>query len=168
MVDSYNQIAHQILSKKNHDLFHKHFNEFEVDNQKYLEKDFLIALELLKKSYPATFKLFGETNFKKLTYMFCKYYPYNHSDLKKYGKKLPDFLAALPSLNEYVFLKWIAKVDWFWTQHDEVDMIAPLGTHISWKSVMRNDKDIEIDIDEHHLEKLTLQKNGNEYLIKEI
>lgn len=165
MTNPYHQIAHQILSK-NKNKHYKHFlQDTEVEEKKYLSKEFINAFQILKDAFPATYKLFGSENFKKLAYFYSQYFQVDSNNTKKYGKKFPEFIQSIPSLVDLKYIKWIAKLDWFWTRQEEQYILLPQGTLNSWGSVYKDSEQIEILIDEGHMEKLMIKKSGKEFSI---
>ena len=162
MENSYYQIA-QVLSKK---MTSQHFNEIfnqpsEADPR--FEDDFFLQVyRELKDKFQVCFKLFGELNFKILVYEYMRNVPYQRDD---YGHLFPEFLGQLPSLESMRYLKWIAKLDWFWFADDKDSINLPKGTLNSWANLQKGEDRIEIEVDESVMERLVVKKIGHEYRI---
>lgn len=168
MNNSYNQIAHQFLNKDKSSQFNVFMQEIDLEDSKYLTKEFISAFRSLAESHPAIFILFGDANFKKLVFFYVQYFLLSEENAAKYGKQFGGFIQALPSLANMNYLKWIAKLDWFWTHQDQQYILLPKGTLESWGSVYKDSEEINILIDENFMEKLTIQRSGNEVSIVKI
>lgn len=167
MGNSYYQIASQL----NKDERSKHYNIFlsdPVDEQESSNNEkFRQVYTILRNKYQVIYKLFGEDNFKKLSYEYFKYNPVQSAKIDAYGKTFSDFIGNFPQLAEFKYLKWIAKLDWFWfSPVDEGTTIQlPKGTLSSWASVYKDQALIDILIDESIIENLQIQKIGKEIKI---
>lgn len=167
MANSYYQIAGQI----NKDERSKHYNIFLNDADEAQEmlnnEQFRHIYSVLRNKYQVIYKLFGEENFKRLSFEYFKYNPVQSVKLENYGKSFGDFIGSLPQLSEYKYLKWIAKLDWFWFNPVEEGSTIqlPKGTLNSWASIYKDQNSIEILIDEAIIENLQIQKIGKEIQI---
>jgi len=167
MENSYYQIAHQISKNERS----KHYNIMLMDPDQAQEKfntaKFLEVFNILKDKYQAAFKLFGENNFQSITYEYFLYNPIQSSSSETYGKSFPDFIASIGELSELKYVKWIAKLDWFWfTQVDYTGRIQlPQGTLESWGNIYKGEAQINIQINESIIEQLEIRSRGKEYTI---
>jgi hypothetical protein len=167
MENSYYQFAQQILKNEKS----KHYNMFLIDEEEEQEKfnneKFQHVLNLLKEKYQVTYKLFGEKNFTIISFEYFKYNPIQSSSSVNYGKTFSDFLGSVEELNDIRYVRWIAKLDWFWfTQTDYSGSVnLPKGTLHSWGNIYKDQNQIDINIDECIIEKLQIKKVGKEFTI---
>lgn len=162
MENSYYQIA-QVLSKK---MTSQHFNEIfkqpSEEDPRFEDETFLQAFREMKDKYQVCYKLFGELNFKILVFEYMRNIPFERDN---YGHLFGEFLGQIPSLQQMRYIKWIAKLDWFWFADDKDSIKLPKGTLTSWGNLQKGEDHIEIEIDESIMEKLVVKKVGHEYRI---
>lgn len=167
MENSYYQITQQISKNERS----KHYNIFlhdpEEEQQIQNNEKFRQIESLLRTKFQVIFKLFGEKNFRFVAYEYFKYNPVQSTKLEIYGKSFSDFLGSMDQLSDLRYLKWIAKLDWFWCSHTNAgDSIQlPKGTLNSWANIYKNQNNIEVQIDESIIENLQIKKVGKEIQI---
>lgn len=168
MENSYSQIKDHLARNERS----RHYNIFlhtpEQEQEILNNEGFLKVNNLLKNKFQVLFKLMGEANFKNLSYEYFKYNPIHSSKMDSYGKTFPDFIASLTQLSNFKYLKWLAKLDWFWFNPIEEGQTIqlPKGTLSSWSSVLKAEDNIEIWIDESIIENLRVEKNGSQISLK--
>lgn len=168
MDNSYREIVNLLNSKNARS---KHYNIFlhdpDSEQEMYNNKKFQQIYNILKNKYQVILRLFGERNFQKVAYEYFQYNPVQSSKLDHYGKSFSDFLGSVDQLREFRYLKWIAKLDWFWfgPVEDGDSITLPKGTLKSW-SILYKDQDlVDISIDESIIETLQIKKVGKEIQI---
>lgn len=168
MENSYYQITQQISKDERS----KHYNIFLHDAEEVQliqnNEKFRQIESLLRTKYQVIFKLFGDKNFRFIAFEYFKYNPIQSSKLESYGKSFSDFIGSMDQLSDYRYLKWMAKLDWFWFDPslepgDSIQL--PKGTLTSWASVYKNQNNIDIQIDESIIENLQIKKVGTEIQI---
>ena len=143
----------------------KEFNEIE----KFFEQeDFRNVYNFLKTKFQVTFKLMGESNSEYLTYFYMKQNPALLMGKKSYGENFPEFLVSIPELENFQYLFFIARLDWYWFAFDGArpNITLPLGTLKSWGSLARGEDQIEIEIDLALRETLEVVKINNSFEIR--
>lgn len=167
MDNNYYQIAGQLNKDKRSKHYNIFLNEPDTEQEIYNNEKFNQIYSLLKDKFQVVYKLFGEKNFRLLTLEYFKYNPIQSAKMETYGRSFPDFLGNLPQLNQYRYMKWIAKLDWFWFNpvNDGETIQLPKGTLISWASIYKEQDSIDIEIDESIIENLQIQKEGKEIKI---
>ncbi len=166
MENSYQQIIHQLPKKQKIQHFDSIFKELDVESgTKYLDKNFLKAYQKLQQSYPAIFKLIGQDNGKIIAYQYFRYFPISDKN-NQYGKAFADFIHSHPAMIHLKYLKWIAKLDWFWTHKDQQYILLPKGTFHSWGNIFSDTNELDVNIDEHFMERLVIKKTAQDYKIE--
>ncbi len=165
MNQSYYQISQQLIrnaKSRNYDLF----NFDPQASQEHLnDKKFQDAFNLLKEKYHVIYKLFGEENFNIICYEYFLYNPGHSASLDKYGHTFAEFLGNLGELEDFHFLKWLAKLDWFWYERErgKNQIQLPKGTLSSWVNIFSDTDALDILIDESIMECVRIEKSGNQY-----
>ena len=72
------------------------------------------AIEALEANFPAVVRLVGADWFRSLAAHFAERSPPDRPVLAEYGRKLPDFLADLPSTAHLPWLADVARLDRTW------------------------------------------------------
>ena len=170
MENSYYQIA-DLFSKNSRS---KHYDLFlndpaEAQTLHNCEK-FRKIESVLKEKFQVIHQLLGENNFRHISFEYFKYNPVQSAKFDSYGKSFSDFLGSYSLLVDYPYLKWLAKLDWFWFNRVEngESIQLPKGTLSSWACIYKNQNDIEIEINESIIERLQIQKIGKEIQIVSI
>ena len=166
MFNTYNNLPHKIFTNE-------HFSSFELDenqtakNKSYDDESFIEICDILRSHYEVMFKLLGEENFKLLTLNFIRLDPTLSVNSKNYGITFSEFLGNTPELDEYLYIKFVAKLDWFWSMRfsEKNLLVLPKGTLESWGHLNRDEDDIQIDINYQQDETLKIEKLGNQYSI---
>lgn len=164
MENSYYQIAQQVLKderSKHYDVFLQTSDE---GQEKFNNEKFIDVFRILKNKHQIIYKLFGDLNFKILAYEYFLYNPVQSSTQDKYGKNFSEFLGSLEQLEELNYIKWLAKLDWFWfNERNHNDSIAlPKGTLSSWGNIHKDEHFISIAVDESIIENVVIKKAGKE------
>jgi hypothetical protein len=150
---------------KNYDLFHDDAfpNQDAVNNEKFQE-----IFNLLKDKYKVVYKLFGEENFQAVSFEYYQYNPLHSAIIKDYGMSFPNFLENLEQLADYSFIKWLARVDWFWSseKHNNKELTVPKGTLHSWANLYKDLPLVDIMLSENEGETIYIEQVGNQFSIK--
>lgn len=162
MDNSYYQIAHMFSRTEKSRHFDSLFKKDITHDPRFEDEFFLKVFREMKDKFQVSFGLFGESNFKILVYEYMRNIPYHEED---YGHLFPEFLGNIKALNALRFVKWIAKLDWFWFADDAKSIQLPKGTLYSWSNLLKDQEDIDIQIDESIMEKLVVKKIGKEFQI---
>lgn len=167
MNNSYHHIAHQILKNERAKNYDMELSSEEQAQKKLNNEQFEQVYLHLKSKYIALHRLFGQANFVNICYEYFKYNPVQSAKKESYGKSFPEFLDSLSEVEDFEFLPWIAKLDWFWTtSRDEgIEIELPKGTLVSWASAYKGQEQLSISLDTRISETLGIKKVGNEYSI---
>lgn len=163
MENSYYQFTHQLSRTEKSKHFDAIFKNDIEDDPRFHAEDFLNVYYEMRDKFQVSAKLFGEANFKILIFEYLRLNP-KHNRIN-YGEGFPDFIGNISALQQMRFIKWIAKLDWFWFADDKEAIQLPKGTLRSWGNLQRDEDQIEIAIDESIMESLAVEKVGNEYKI---
>lgn len=168
MDNSYYQIGQQLLKNSRH----KHYDIFDFDDEDQRQEwqnceGFIQAFHLLKKKYQVIFKLFGEKNFEAIGYQYFLINPIHSSSKENYGKSFAEFLGTIEQIEAMKYLKWVAKLDWYWFHREIYDhpIQMPKGTLNSWANIFKGQDKIDIQIDESVIESVTIIREGNQFKI---
>ena len=148
-------------------MYKRQLYDSEEEQEIYNNQKFLQIYSILRNKYQVIFRLVGDQNFKKISYEYFKYNPVQSAREEHYGNSFSDFLGTLNQLSEFRYIKWLAKLDWFWfnpvSEGDTIQL--PKGTLNSWASIYKNQESINIEINESVIENLQIQKIGKEIQI---
>ncbi|MBT4790739.1 MAG: hypothetical protein HON90_04145 [Halobacteriovoraceae bacterium] len=169
MEKNYYQIAQQFNRNDNSSYYRALFDDVEKQQDEFNSEKFVQVFYMLKERYAAIFELLGEENFKKVSNHYFRYNPIQSSKFESYGKSFCDFLEYFEPLSEFRYLKWLAKLDWFWfAEKDSMQKMSfPKGTLVSWGNICKHSSKIDIQLDESIIEVLRIIKTNNEYKIVE-
>ncbi len=162
MQNSYYQIAQMFSRKATLKQFDEMFHQPEKEDPRFQDDFFIKVFIEMKEKFQVSFKFIGEENFKILVYEYLRNVPYQNDD---YGHLFPEFIGQIPVLEQMRYLKWIAKLDWFWFADNKESITLPKGTLNSWGNLQRDEEQIQIEIDESVMERLVVKKFGNEFKI---
>ena len=162
MESSYYQIAQQLTKAERARHLDALFKKDVSDDPRFMDDFFLKVFREMKDKYQVCFKLFGENNFKILVFEYLRNIAYTDVG---YGHLFPEFLGNIKAMESLRFVKWIAKLDWFWFADDKRSIQLPKGTLHSWGNLQKDQEDIEIEIDESIMERLVVKKHGKEFHI---
>ncbi len=167
MQNSYQQIAYKALKDRRRNkyldaVFHDEQKQAQFNNESFLK-----IFTLMQKKYQVVARLVGEDNFQIICYQYFKFNPIQSASSSEYGATFPRFLASLEQLQDFKFLPWLAKVDWFWfcKKDSHESLIAPKGTLSSWANVYKDLPQIDVLLLENEFEEIRISSDGNEYKI---
>jgi len=149
----------------------KHYDLFLYDTDEQQERlnndKFLVVFNILKEKFQVIYKLFGEESFELISHEYFLINPAHLATKDNYGKSFPEFLDSIEQLQNYSYVKWLARLDWFWFSRENSleSFHLPKGTLNSWASIYKGLDSIDIFIDESVMEKLEIKLNGNQYSI---
>lgn len=167
MQNSYYQIAHQLLKKDKSQHYNLFRSEIFEDQEKLNNEKFREVFNILKTQYPVVYKLFGEKNFMAICFEYFKVNPM-HSRKSNYGESFSHFMGSLEELAAFPFVKWMAKLDWFWMNNKSdlgAEILLPKGTLASWVNCMKDGPMIDILMDESIMERVCITREGSEIKI---
>ncbi len=164
----YSQLAQKFFKNKKSKNFDFYVTE-EVNRQdEYNNEKFLEVYEILKSKFKVVYMLFGEKNFQAIAFEYFQYNPVQSAVSKEYGFSFPKFLSELEQLQDFTFIKWLARVDWFWSteKNSGKELVIPKGTLNSWANVYKDLPQVDIMLSENEGETIYIEKDGNHYSIK--
>ncbi len=166
MFNTYNNLPHKVFKNDQFSSFQLDENQA-IKNKSFEDESFIEICDILRSHYEVTFKLLGEDNFKLLTLTYIRLNPSLSVNSKNYGETFSEFLGNTPELNGFPYMKFIAKLDWFWSVRvtESNLLVLPKGTLNSWGHLNRDEDDIQIEINYEEDETLKIEKTGNQYTI---
>lgn len=78
----------------------------------YKNNTHILLGDLLKETFPVTALLLGKKFIKFAAHEFILAAPPESGDMNAYGASFPDFLEAMPNVNQFAYVPDVAKLEW--------------------------------------------------------
>jgi hypothetical protein len=83
-------------------------------------------MEALAAVYPVTERLLGEDYFRQTAGSYVREVRSTSGDIRRYGGSFPEFLAGLPGLESFPYLRDVARLEWAYHSVFHSEIKAPL------------------------------------------
>ena len=139
------------------------FKDKPLNGLKAYQDNYLHSLiDSLKGKFEVTEKILGRKNFSFFCRSFVYESPSHSQNLDDYGEGLPNFLSQKKELEEIGYIKYLAKLDWFWFHSEQnlnKELLLPKGILGLWGKI-KNSQDIGEIVLEESNEAIRFQEDG--------